>query len=239
MLTIGICDDDSNIIRKLKNIILESANEQIDIHTYSNGKQLLKEGIRFDILFLDIEMPIINGLELAKLIRKVDTNVKIIYLTYYSEFKDIAFSVHAFAYLIKPMKKEMVQKILKESILYTPSIIDTQYQEVRFLLADGLESFYTNDILYFEFVNRKVTFHTTNNKIFTIHNEKISMIAENMSEYDFCMSHKSFVVNLYHVKLIKGYDITLINGSIIPLSQKYSKIFRAEWDNFLRKIIFQ
>ena len=67
--------------------------------------------------------------------------------------------------------------------------------------------------------------------------ETMGNIAKRMKEYGFCIPHKSFTVNLFNVKSIKGYDIFMMDGSIIPLSQKKSTEFRDEFNMFLEKRI--
>ena len=62
-------------------------------------------------------------------------------------------------------------------------------------------------------------------------------IARKMEQYGFYMTHKSFTVNLYHVKSIKGYDIFMMNSNIVPLSQKKSVIFREKLNEFIAEQI--
>ena len=232
MLKIGVCDDDLKSLESIQlyiNTYFSNNLLEYTLQLYSNGYKLLSNC--FDIIFLDFDMPKINGYELASKIRTFDTNVKIVYITNYVEYKDLAFSVHAFDYLTKPINEEKIFNILDELIRYQPfnSIDDN----ISFKFNTGIMTFKISELLYFEYFDRNVYLHTKIQK-YILHKEKISNIANKMLIHNFYVSHKSFVVNISNVKFIKGYNIYITNGDIIPLSQKYSTSFRKNFDTYLR-----
>ncbi len=102
---------------------------------------------------------------------------------------------------------------------------------VEFITNEGLVRINLNKIYYFEYQSRKVLMKT-NDKIYIL-KEKISDISSRMRSHGFEMPHKSFVVNLYNVKSIKGYDIFMMDESVIPLSQKKSTEFRKTLNIYL------
>lgn len=85
---------------------------------YESGRKMIEDEEAYDIIFLDIEMPEINGIETAEALRKWDVRSKIIYLTNYSNFKSHAYKVHAFDYLCKPIKEEEIYAVLNEAVRY-------------------------------------------------------------------------------------------------------------------------
>lgn len=105
-MKIAICDDEKEIRESLRNILEEYREplEQIDL--YAGGEEFLECGKSYDLLFLDIDMKGINGIETARKIRLKDKKIKIVYVTAYKEYASQAFSVHAFGYLLKPIKKK-------------------------------------------------------------------------------------------------------------------------------------
>lgn len=234
MIKIGICDDNANIVSKLKRYIESYDKEKAYIVTFSNGEELLSSGHIFDAIFLDIDMGGINGIETAQKIRRYDKEVKIIYVTNYNEYTNAAFTVHAFGYLKKPVKKEDIFKQLTEVISYSRESEQAELS-VNFKTIDGIVRMQPKEIYYFEYFNRKIKMNTS--KGIFILKEKIMDIARRMEQYGFYMPHKSFTVNLYHVKSIKGYDIFMMNGNIIPLSQKKSVIFREKLNEFIARQI--
>ncbi len=106
---------------------------------------------------------------------------------------------------------------------------------IEFVTAEGVVRLAPKDIYYFEYINRRVKIKTLDN-VYTL-KENITTIAKNMNKYDFLMPHKSFTINLFYVKSIKGYDISMMDGAVIPLSQKKSAEFREKFNVFLENRI--
>lgn len=228
MIKIAICDDESNILNNTKELIENYSQKEILIETYTNGEELLKSNTTFDIIFLDIDMEGINGIETAKKIREYDKQVKIIYITNYTDYTYSAFSVHAFGYLVKPLKPKELYHQLDEALSY---IEEDNDQTLEFVTNEGVVRIDLKNIYYFEYQSRKVIMKTTDSKYLL--KQKISEIASKMEPYGFAIPHKSFSVNLYNVKSIKGYEVYIMDGSIIPLSQKKSSEFRNSLNIYL------
>lgn len=203
-----------------------------DVLAFADGESLCREGKSYDVIFLDIDMDGMNGIETARKLRCLDKAVKIIYVTSYSDYVNGAFSVHAFSYLIKPVNRDVIFRQLDEVLSYTAPVRESP--ELDFQTETGLERFATDDIYYFEYNYRKIIMHTHKNK-FRFYG-KIADVLIRMEKYGFASPHKSFVVNLYHVKSIKGYELKMMNGDTVPLSQKKSPEFRRLHSRFLAKL---
>ncbi len=228
MIKIAICDDDIATLQQTKKYIEEYEKAKFHIDEFHSGKELLESVDHYDIILLDIDMPEMNGLEAAKLLRQKDKNVKLLYITNYSDYSVFAFAVHAFAYLLKPLDRRELYLQLEEALDYmTPSIAPP----LEFNGEEGLLRIPSADILYLEYIDRKVYLHTTGG----VHSMRyrITDLAKILEPYDFFMPHKSFIVNLYAVKNIRGYDIVLTDQSSIPLSQKKSLEFRKALNYYL------
>ena len=228
MIKIAICDDDLITLNHTKGVIENYNKKDLQIHLYKSGEELLESKEKFDIIFLDIDMNGINGIETAKKIRVYDKKVKIIYVTNYTDYTSSAFSVHAFGYLVKPIKEEDLHEQLDEALSYMK---EEEECLVELITEDGIVRIDINKIYYFEYVSRKILMKTSD-KTYIIR-DKISVINDKMKEFGFEMPHKSFVVNLYNVKSIKGYDVYMMDESIIPLSQKKSTEFRSALNIYL------
>jgi len=233
MLNIAICDDDLNVVRQMKKLIESYEKVKCSIKTYSNGEELLNAREQFDVIFLDIDMTGMDGIETAKEIRSYDKNVKIIYVTNFTDYVNLAFSVHAFGYLNKPVIKEKIYNQLNEVIAYAKD--EKEDTLIEFITDDGIKRLLPKEIYFFEYLNRKVKIKTSTKTY--ILKEKMIAVAKFMSQYGFLMPHKSFTVNLFYVKSIKGYDIYMMDGSVIPLSQKKSVEFREQLNIFLENHI--
>lgn len=228
MLKIAVCDDDRQMLSKMREY-LKDFEKFFQISLYSSGEDLLTSGESYDFIFLDIDMKGISGIDTARILRQKDRKAKIIYVTAYDDFKDYAFAVHAFAYLVKPVDKEKIQSILREALAYTetPETIPS----VCFQTSDGLQDISTRDIYYFEYQNRRLKMVTAAGDFWI--QDSIHHMARRMEPWDFLMTHKSFIVNLYHIRNIKGYDILMTDSSLIPLSQKKSADFRKKLAAYL------
>lgn len=228
MLKIAICDDD-RIMRLRMQEYLKSYEKLFQIEAYSSGEALLAAEECYDFIFLDIDMKGISGIDTARFLRRKDKKAKIIYVTAYDDFRDYAFSVHAFAYLVKPVDKEKIQKILREALAYTEEK-DTG-KRLGFETENGLLEVNVRDILYFEYQRRRIRMVTTAGEIWL--RGSLRQIAGRMEPEGFLMPHKSFVVNPLHIRNLKGYDIFLTDNSVLPLSQKKSADFRRQLAAYL------
>ncbi|SFR96352.1 LytR/AlgR family response regulator transcription factor [Anaeromicropila populeti] len=235
MIRLAICEDEKIIRDSLKETIKEYAQKNhLDfyIHTYANGKQLVESTGGYDLILMDIDLNEENGIEVGRKIRSYDKNVKIIYVTGYSEYMNSAFSVHAFGYILKPATANKIHEILDEAIRYMGD--KKEVRCVKFLLKNGFKVFQTDEILYFEYYNRCVKVYCKNQIMYEIPGEKISNVAAKMNPHHFEVPHRSFVVNLFYVDYVKGYTIYLKTGEAIPLSQNYSRQFRQKMNEFLK-----
>ncbi len=228
MIKIAVCDDEVPVLEKTIKILKKYKSVELEIDSFTSGEELLSSEKRYDIILLDIDMNGINGIDTAKAIRAKDTQVKLIYITNYSDYSIFAFGVHAFAYLLKPISQSELFAQLDEACLYG---IPKKEQELQFIAKEGIIRINTSQILYFEYMERQVIMHT-NERLWHLQ-RKITDIASEMEQYDFTMPHKSFVVNLFAVKKIEGYDIILVDDSMIPLSQKKATAFRKILNQYL------
>ncbi len=228
MIRIAICDDETAVLQQTKLLLNEYPGAAFTIDEFTRGEDLLLSEHNYEIILLDIDMPETNGIETARLIRQKDKSVKIIYVTNYSDYTTFAFAVHAFAYLLKPLSREELYKQLEEVFEYMQPAADSL---LEFNTSEGILRVNSKDILYFEYQCRKVYLRTATDTY--ILKCKITDLAGELSGKGFYMPHKSFVVNLHSVKNIKGYDIYLINGLTIPLSQKKSMEFRRALNHYL------
>ena len=223
MYRIAICDDDIKMRRFLLKAVSESGMD-CQTEEFAGGADLLRNYREYDVLFLDIDMPGGNGIEVAERIRRTDRKVKIIYVTGYQDYMSRSFAVHPFSFLLKPVRREEIVRQIREALLYSKE--EEIGKPLRFQALEGVEELPTSDIYYLEYQSRKLRFVTKQGEYMV--RGRISEYLGKLAPYGFAAPHKSFVVNLLHVKAIRGYDIVMMNGDRIPLSQKRSVQFRGE-----------
>lgn len=228
MDTIMICDDDAQVRREMESCI-RAWREELNVLCFASGEELLEDYRPCQAIFLDIDMTGMNGIEAGREIRKRDKDVKIVYLTAYRDYVSGAFGVHAFQYLLKPVKQGAIHQVLEEIFRYAQrkqkkTILDFQTDQ-------GLVCLAAEDIYYFEYENRRIRIATEQEQYFMA--GKIGAIAKRMQPFGFSMPHQSFVVNMLHVKNIRGLQIFLDNQIEVPLSQKKQKIWKQELTAYL------
>lgn len=120
MLRIAVCDDSPQFLENAAELIrkwVDQSTAPINLHTFDNGKALIEANTssRFDIVFLDIIMPAMSGMETARKLRKNDNSVRIVFLTSSPEFALESYSVKVQGYLWKPIDYEKIKETLDEA----------------------------------------------------------------------------------------------------------------------------
>lgn len=228
MYRIAVCDDEKALRDNVKKQVLEWDNT-LEVEVFSSGEELLENYHMYQVVFLDIDMGGMDGIATGKRIRQIDREVKIVYLTAYRDYVAGAFEVHAFQYLVKPVNRENLHRVLEEIFLYVKKTEEKQILD--FSTVNGMVCLPIEEIYYFEYQNRRVLIVTGAEDYFLV--DKISNVLKRMAEFGFSMPHQSFVVNMFHVKNIRNQQIELDNGTSLPLSQKKQKIFKKELADYL------
>lgn len=230
-LKIAICDDDIKDCSIIHHH-LEHYGIQFDIdyqiREYTSAEQLLldyNKSYPFHILFLDVEMPIMNGLELAKHIRQhKDKQVIIVFISNYPRYMQDSFEVHPFHYLTKPVNEQEFQKVMSQIV----QEFETSTIHKVVIHEDKQEELVNiNDLLYIEAQNGKkgqlsfvLSDKTLQSKGVLIDWEK------ELSPHHFILCHRGILVNINHIHYIKERNVVLKNGIILPLSRRKEKELR-------------
>lgn len=221
-MKIAVCDDEIEIAEKLVSILKEMMYE---VDCFISGKEVIKQ--KADVYILDTGMEEMDGIAVGLELRKKYPKCSIIYLTNFDDYRAQAFRVHAFDYLAKPVNKKELERVLKEV-----ELLHSEEEKLFFFKTkDGFLQMKKEDILYFEFTQRKVLMHTKQKNYLLL--QSLHSIYDVLQPYGFAMVHKAFCINLDHVQLVKGSDITMSNQDIVPLSQKRGAKFRQELNDWL------
>jgi len=196
-----------------------------EIITFNSGEEVIEYDKTINILFLDIQMKGINGLETAEKLRQKDENMIIVFLTGYINFMQAGYRVKAFRYLLKPVKNSEFTETLLEAIHEVKKdsriIIGTE-GEIIFLKL--------KEIIYIECINRYTVVRTKKKYFETL--IKMNKWEDILNSGDFYRVHKSYIVNLEYIKEI-GKEIILDNEEKVEVSvrkvgqlKKVSKAYR-------------
>ncbi|MFR4161592.1 MAG: LytR/AlgR family response regulator transcription factor [Paraclostridium sordellii] len=235
MYIIVICEDDNlqrNEINSFISEIFSEISNNIKIFEFSSAEEVIEsklEGI--DIYFLDIQMDNLNGMDLAKEIRKQNETSKIIFITSLLEHVQDGYVVKAYRYLIKPIKYED----LKEHILSCISDIIKERENFIIIKENGITyKVNTKEITYIEIIKKDITIHTIYKK-YNIKN-RIKNLEKELNMYNFFRCHKSYLINMEYIDFI-GKDNLMIKGAEIPVSKYRMSGLKTKLTNLLGAII--
>lgn len=231
MITCVICEDEEIQRKKIKKYITMMLKEfriSYKILEFDSGQKLLNAyPNQADILFLDIQMEELSGMETAKQIRTFDTDVEIIFVTGFNQFMQQGYEVNARRYLIKPIEYNDFVKQVEPCI---ENIMNRQENYIWIRSGHLTYKVGIDTILYVETYGRQVNVYTTN-KVYSTY-MTISSIEKELQGNDFFRCQKAILINLRYVDAI-GTEMVLLNNNEIPVSRLRMKALRKE----LAKII--
>ncbi len=236
-MKIAICDDDNQELLQISRLVDEylscSFEEvEIEVHRFESSMELIAQiesGKHFDVYLLDVIMPNMNGIKLAAEIRNKDQVAKIIFLTSTSEFAVQSYSVGAFNYLLKPLQKDKLFSALEKACSDIDSSLN-QYIIVKTQI--GLTKVFLHLLLYVEVIGRTLYFHQKN-KVTIESSSTISQIeAFLLINKRFIKPHRSYIVNLDHIKNLSQDGLTMINDLFVPVSRNIFKEVKQAYINY-------
>lgn len=225
MIKIAICDDEIFILDELTEKIqdfFQSAHIDVKIIKFSSGSSLLQYNGHLDIIFLDIQMKELNGMETAKRLRSQNYKGFLIFVTVLEELVFHSFEVKAFDYLVKPINHTRFIQTMKRLLCDIQNSSDS-----NLLVRRGSECTIIpfDDIIYCEIINRKIFLHLIHGEILDYY-EKIEALEKRL-DGRFFKCHRSYLINLKYLKSYKNGLAYLDNGDTIPVSRLRSEQFSS------------
>lgn len=220
MINIGICDDEASMRRLLRAPLeqkLQLLGADYRIFEYDCGETLLTrpETEWLDILFLDIEMKLLSGMETARNLRKRDSHTLLIFVTAYPDFVFQGYEVHAFHYILKPYENQKIMKVLEQAIKELG-----QNREHYFTLEQksGTTKIPAKKILAFSSDRRKIIISLEDGNKLEFYG-KLDAVETDLPDY-FIRCHNRHLVNLNYVTALEKDGCTLRSQSF-PVSRAY------------------
>lgn len=192
-MNIAICDDDKSFRDLLEKHLKNYFNERsipLNFFQFGSGEELLDNQLLFDLVFLDVEMSNINGIDAGKELRRKNPHSIIFVITSYDCYLDDAFKIRAFRFLSKPLNVVRLYKALDDASELINNDIIVFYD----VISGSNVRVYTNDIIYLEIEKRKTKIVTIDNIYYS--NEKISVWKNRLNAISFVCPHSSYIANL-------------------------------------------
>lgn len=244
-----IIEDEKLIVDDLSEIISQSSSEIKVVKTFKNGLDpiVYLQDNDVDIMFVDINIPLLDGLSLAKTISKFEVKPYIVFITAYEEYAAQAFDIKAFDYVLKPYTRERIESIVKEiEKLNEKQIYESKEEKYndddikskknvsnKITIKDknSIVVVYSDDINYLE-ANEKFTKVYTSTEEHEI-NHNIADVYQQLPQEKFYRCHKSYVVNLDKIKSIESsgissYKVKLIGVEMeVPVARRKIKELKS------------
>lgn len=231
MIQIAVCEDDPVLLDQLAvqvKGILDRHSIIYHLELFSNGGAVLSRDA-FDILLLDIAMKPVDGLTLARKLRERGEEGRIIFITAYREYAIEAYDVQAFHYLLKPVEEEKLEGLL---LKLCASLEGERQHAIAVRQGTSVRRVPLDQIRYLEVLDRKIYVHMQEETI-PFYGRLEALEPELPEQFFRC--HRSYIVNLGHVRRYDRGEVQLDSGEAVPLSKRRYKAFGIAFLHYLRE----
>ena len=229
-MLVAICDDEKTFRDELKSFLVKYKLQNhlcIDICQFSNGEDLLNSTEIFDMVFLDYQMPGLDGMNVARSLRSKNIVCNIVFVTNYPQFVLESFEVQPYRFFVKPLLEDQLISLMNSFIaqqkLLSPIIVIND-NEQKIVSA--------KDIMYLEGDGKYCIIRTTTD---TYHSSKtLAQVHALLPQHCFYRTHKSYVINLYCINSFVEKYITTTNNEKVLVGRNKMAEFKRVYANFIK-----
>lgn len=231
MLRIAVVEDDASALTQLQQFLSRYQSERgiaVTTSSFQDGSEILADYHPvFDVIFLDIEMPQVDGMSAAEAIRQIDQNVVIIFITNMAQYAVQGYSVGALDFVVKPVSYYTFRVKLDRAV----QLVDRRkLSQITLTLPEGVVRLGTRQIYYVEIQDRRLHYHTDMG-VYTLRGSMKEAEAQ-LSAYNFVRCNYWYLVNLYHVVEVKK-DVVVVGGHELEISRRTRTAFMTSLTNYL------
>lgn len=234
MINIAIVEDEKKSAETLSEyleIYSKKNVEDISIRQYGDALAFLddcRDG--FDIVFMDIELPHMNGMDASFELRKIDKRAILIFVTNMKQFAIRGYEVNALDFIVKPINYQAFAYKMQKAVAMFKANVDF---EITINQAGGIRRISIKEISYIEVSGHKLLYHTFNETITS--RGSLAELEENFKIYNYLRCNSCYLVNPNHIVLVNGQTIILRNGEKLQISYPRKKKFMEEFAAWLGK----
>lgn len=228
---IAVCDDEAYFRDRIKELLQKYFKENgrsVSIDLYDSGSSFCSDPDNFkayDVVFLDIEMREMNGMETAYAIREQNENVDIVFITVMLDYAAEGYRVDAVRYIIKDDMEQLLPECM-DAILRKRR---KNRVEMEFPFVGGKRQVLLEDIIYIESRSHQLWFERKGTQMYMY--GQINDLQKKLADFSFIRPHQSFLVNLKYIDRIRNYTIYMTNGMEIPVTKpRYAEVKEKFFD---------
>lgn len=238
MIAIAVCDDNAIFAEQLNQWILEYGREtrtEMATEVYSSAEELLREmeeGRAFELMFLDIEMKGMNGINLGLRLRELSCQALLVYVSGYDQYLRQLFETEPFRFLSKPLERALLYEVLEKAV---ERIGKGRKETYRFRFGRNIVNLLCRDIVYLESRQRKVIVHSVHGEYEFYH--KLDEVQRELEAISgrFVRIHKAYLVNMEQVEAFQYDKLALRDKTILNISESNRAKVRSKFWDYLKE----
>lgn len=248
MYSIGICDDCQEDIRKIKQCIMsaDTAADELLFYEYLSGKEMLEDNVReHDLVFVDMQMPELDGIKTAISLRKKNDNVIIVFCSGYMQPTADNFKARPFRYLIKQSPEETLHNDISECLMEMRRTARIPYLDAQH--NGQIVRVRVDQIIYAAIHNKKTKLRITNEEAEVLKlnrenekdmteimcNKRLHEIKDEIERYGFEYAHHSYIVNFKYIIRKEKNVLKLVDDMELNCSRSKDPIFSKHFETYL------
>lgn len=234
MLLIAIVDDDEREMQELKSCVEQyfaTKEEVCIIHLFPDGVEFVRSREKYHIVFFDIRMKEMDGLDAARFLRIINKEVQIIFVTHMAQMAIRGYEVDATDFVIKPVDQFSINRVLDKASKRIDASADTSF---ALKTPDGIVSIASKNILFVEVFDHDLIYHTELEDIKV--RGKLGEVCKKLEACQFIQCNRSYLVNMRHIKSIHN-DYVLVSDVRIQISKSRQKEIAQRFIKYLGESI--
>ena len=232
MVRVAIVEDSLKSAQQLKSMIERYGEENgraFQFRLFANGVDFISDySPQYDLVLMDIDLPLLNGLETSKILRKLDGDVALVFVTNLEKYAISGYDVGAIGFIVKPLNYATLSVKMHR-------FLSTLREETEPYLVvaskSGVLKLNLSDIYYITVSGRYVVLHTKSGDV-ELH-KSMKLLEKELSPHDFVRCDNSSMVNLKHVSMVDSAG-ALVNGNVVPCSRNGRKVLLDAFTMYLR-----